>query len=357
MSTTALDTTKVEAFAKDLVNTLNRASIALMISVGHRTGLYDAMSEMKPATSPQIASKSGQNERYVREWLGCMVVAGIVEYEPSGTLYRLPAEHAACLTRMATPDNVAAFAQYISLLGSVEDKIVDCFKNGGGVPYSEFGRFHEVMVEDSGQTVVGGLEEHILPIVPGLREKLEQGIEVLDVGCGAGRALNLMADLFPNSRFLGVDFSEEAISMARDNAREKGVTNARFEVKDAADMGYTDAYHLVTTFDAIHDQARPDVVLKEIRKAVKPEGVYLMQDIAGSSHLENNIDHPMGGFLYTVSTMHCMTVSLAQGGMGLGTMWGREKAQEMLAAAGFPKVEVHDSPHDPQNSYYVCRKS
>ena len=286
-----------------------------------------------------------------------MVVAGIVEYDSSGELYSLPPEHAACLTREATPDNIAAFAQYIPLLGSVEDKIVDCFKNGGGVPYSEFGRFHEVMVEDSGQTVVGGLEDHILPIVPGLREKLEKGVDVLDVGCGAGRALILMAGLFPNSRFLGVDFSEEAIEMARAHADEKGATNATFGVKDAAELGYTDAYDLVTTFDAIHDQAKPDVVLKEIRKAVRPDGVYLMQDIAGSSKLENNKDHPMGGFLYTVSTMHCMTVSLAQGGMGLGTMWGKERAQEMLAEAGFSDVEVHDLSHDPQNSYYVSRKS
>ncbi len=356
MSATTLDTVKVEAFAEDLIGTLNRASIALMISIGHRTGLYDAMADMESATSEQIADRSGLNERYVREWLGCMVVAGIVMYTPSGKLYKLPPEHAACLTRDAAPDNIAAFAQYIPLLGTVEDKIVECFKNGGGVPYSEFGRFHEVMVEDSGQTVLGGLEEHILPIVPGLRERLEEGIDVLDVGCGAGRAVCLMADLFPRGRFAGVDFSEEAIGMARSHAGELGLTNATFEVKDAADLGLSDAYDFVTTFDAIHDQARPDVVLAGIREAVRPDGVYLMQDIAGSSKLENNMDHPMGGFLYAVSTMHCMTVSLAQGGMGLGTMWGRELAEEMLAEAGFTSVEVHDLPHDPQNSYYVCRK-
>ena len=241
MSATALDTTKAEAFGEDLLNTLNRASIALMISIGHRTGLYDAMADMEPATSAGIAEASGLNERYVREWLGCMVVAGIVEYDPSSMLYKLPPEHAACLTRDAAPDNIAAFAQYIPLLGTVENQIVDCFKNGGGVPYSEFDRFHEVMVEDSGQTVLGGLEEHILPVVPGLRKRLEQGIDVLDVGCGAGRAINLMAGLFPNSRFTGYDFSEEAIGMARSHAKELGLTNATFEVKDVTDLGITDA--------------------------------------------------------------------------------------------------------------------
>jgi 2-polyprenyl-3-methyl-5-hydroxy-6-metoxy-1,4-benzoquinol methylase len=292
----------------------------------------------------------------VREWLAAMVVGRIVEHNPEDETYYLPQEHAAFLTRVASPDNIAVTAQLIPLMGSVEDSIVESFKNGGGVPYSAFPRFHEVMAEDSGQTVVAALTDHILPLVPGLIERLESGIEVLDVGCGSGRALNLMARMFPNSRFVGYDFSEEAIARARTEAKEHGTTNARFEVKDAAVLDEKARYDLITTFDAIHDQADPAAVLKGIAAALKEDGVYLMQDIAGSSHLHNNLDHPIAPLLYTVSTMHCMTVSLAQGGEGLGTMWGEEKAREMLEEAGFKKVEVKQLPHDIFNNYFIITK-
>jgi cyclopropane fatty-acyl-phospholipid synthase-like methyltransferase len=214
------------------------------------------------------------------------------------------------------------------------------------------------MAEDSGQTVVAALTDHILPLVPGLSERLQEGIDVLDVGCGSGRAMNLMARKFPNSRFLGYDFSEEAISRARAEAQEHGTTNVRFEVKDAAALLEEKArYDLITTFDAVHDQADPAAVLKGIASALKDDGVYLMQDIAGSSHVHKNTDHPVAPFLYTISTTHCMTVSLAQGGEGLGTMWGEEKAKEMLREAGFTEVEVEQLPHDFVNSYYIIKKS
>jgi 2-polyprenyl-3-methyl-5-hydroxy-6-metoxy-1,4-benzoquinol methylase len=285
-----------------------------------------------------------------------MVVGRIVEYDPEDGTYYLPQEHAAWLTRAATPDNIAVTTQFIPLMAQVEDGIVESFKNGGGVPYSAFPRFHEVMAEDSGQTVVAALTDHILPLVPGLTERLEAGIAVLDVGCGSGRALNLMARMFPNSRFVGYDFSEEAIAHARAEAQEHGTSNVRFEVKDAAKLDEKERYDLVTTFDAIHDQAEPAAVLKGIADALKDDGVYLMQDIAGSSHVHNNLNHPIGPFLYTISTMHCMTVSLAQGGEGLGTMWGQEKAEEMLKDAGFKKVEIKQLPHDIFNNYFIITK-
>jgi SAM-dependent methyltransferase len=352
-----IDQARAEEFAERMVGVLNEGAIALMTSIGHRTGLFDAMAGLPPSTSEKIASAAGLNERYVREWLGAMVVGRIVEHEPEEGTYRLPQEHAAFLTRSASPDNIAAFAQYIPLLGSVEDGIVESFKNGGGVPYSAFPRFHEVMAEDSGQTVLPALTDHILPLVPGLTERLETGIDVLDVGCGSGRALNLMAHTFPNSRFLGYDLSGEAIARARAEAQEHGITNARFEVKDAATLDEEASYDLITTFDAVHDQADPGAVLKGIAAALREDGVYLMQDIAGSSHHHNNLEHPIGPFLYTISTMHCMTVSLAQGGEGLGAMWGEEKAKEMLEEAGFTRVGIEQLPHDFQNYYYIATKS
>jgi 2-polyprenyl-3-methyl-5-hydroxy-6-metoxy-1,4-benzoquinol methylase len=357
MDTQEINQERVEAFAGRMIGALNEGAIAVMTSIGHRTGLFDAMCGLPYSTSEEIASAANLSERYVREWLAAMVVGGIVEHDPENGKYYLPPEHAASLTRAASPDNIAVTAQFISVMGSVEDRIVEVFRRGGGVPYSAFPRFHEVMAEDSGQTVVAALFEHILPLVPGLTERLEAGIEVLDVGSGSGRALNLMARAFPGSRFTGYDISEEGVLRAITEAKEHGSTNIRFEVKDAATLDENARYDLITTFDAVHDQAHPAAVLEGIARALKNDGVYLMQDIAGSSHVHNNLDHPLGPFLYTISTMHCTTVSLSQGGEGLGTMWGEEKATQMLAEAGFGSVEVRRLSHDIANSYYIVRKS
>ena len=215
------------------------------------------------------------------------------------------------------------------------------------------------MAEDSGQTVIASLDEHILPLISGLKDDLERGIEVLDVGCGAGRAINLLAKLYPNSSFVGYDLSQEAVERGRREAAAGGLTNVKFEARDLSDFDITadpEAFDFVTTFDAVHDQAKPRAVLKGIAKTLKPTGVYLMQDIHGSSHAHGNVDHPIGTLLYTVSTLHCMTVSLAQGGEGLGAMWGQEKARELLDEAGFESIEIHQLDHDFQNDYYVVRK-
>jgi 2-polyprenyl-3-methyl-5-hydroxy-6-metoxy-1,4-benzoquinol methylase len=346
---------KAEAFSEGLVDVLNKSAIALALSIGHRCGIFNAMAGLPASTSQQIADAAGLNERYVREWLGTMVTGRVVNYFPETRTYQLPAEHAAFLTSEGE-FNMASSMQFVPLLGSVEDKLVACFRNGGGVPYSEFPRFHEVMAEESSQTVVAALEPHILPLVPGLTSKLEAGIDVLDVGCGSGRAMIALAERFPNSSFAGYDFSEEGIARARAEAGSKGLKNVRFDVRDAANIGETATYDLITSFDAIHDQADPAGMLASIEQALRPHGVYLIQDITGSSHLEKNYDLPVAPFLYTISYMHCMTVSLAYGGAGLGAMWGEEKAVEMLNAAGFGNVKIKHLEHDFMNTYYVATK-
>jgi 2-polyprenyl-3-methyl-5-hydroxy-6-metoxy-1,4-benzoquinol methylase len=354
-----VDTTKAQAFAGRLLTALNDAALCLMVSVGHRTGLFDVMSQSPPATSKDLASRARLNERYVREWLGAMVTARVVTMDPVTSCFSLPAEHAAFLTRAAVTDNMAVFAQYVAVMGGVEDDIVECFKRGGGVPYERFRRFHEVMAEDSGQSVLSSLESHILPLVPGLTERLAQGIRVLDVGCGRGRIMNRLAELYPRSRFMGMDLSADAIRFARDEALQRGLGNSDFMAVDLStfdESAEPESFDFITTFDAIHDQAKPLNVLKGIHRALKPEGVYLMQDISGTSHMDRDIEHPIGTFLYAISCMHCMTVSLAQGGEGLGAMWGEEKTREYLQRAGFRSITTHRFAHDIQNNWYVVRK-
>jgi ubiquinone/menaquinone biosynthesis C-methylase UbiE len=357
MTTHALDAARRDAFAERMLGVLNGGALSLMISIGHRSGLFDAMSRQGAETAEALARSAGLQERYVREWLGAMVAGGVVEYAPGSKTYHLPPEHAASLTRAARPDNLAATAQWIPLLASVEDEVLACFERGGGVPYASYERFHEVMAEESDQTVVAALCESILPLVPGLVPALERGIEVADVGCGSGRALNTMAQAFPKSRFTGYDVSAEAIAAARTEAADRGLKNTRFETRDVAELPGGSAFDLVTAFDAIHDQARPAEVLAGIARSLRPEGTFLMQDIRGTSRVEEDALHPLGAFLYTVSCLHCMTVSLAAGGAGLGAMWGVETARRMLDAAGFAKVEVKTLSHDVMNFYYVARRS
>lgn len=344
------------AFAERLLNILNSGALASMLSIGHRTGLLDTMATLGASTSKQIAEAAGLNERYVREWLGAMVTGRIVEYDSTRKTYILPAENAAFLTRSASPNNLATTMQFIPLVGAVEDAIVDCFYHGGGVPYSAYNRFHEVMAEDSAQTAVAALESYILPAAPGLKEQLLRGITVADIGCGRGCALLALASLFPNSHFVGYDLSNETIDWANTEVQRLGLGNISFYAQDAAQIAKRDRYDLIFTFDAVHDQAQPDVVLQNIYRALKPEGLYLMQDIRSSVHLEKNIDLPAAPLLYTISCNHCTAVSLAAGGPGLGAMWGEELAVDMLKAAGFTHIEVKQLEHDFQNNYYLIRK-
>lgn len=362
-ATPAFDPQKAEAFAGRFVSALNDAALCLMISIGHRLGLLDAMRDHAPETSAELAARMGLNERYVREWLGALTTSRVVEVDPAdpkAPRFRLPAEHAAFLTRPAGADNLAVFTQYIPILGQVEDEILDCFRHGGGVPYDRFPRFHDVMAEDSGQSVLSSLEAHIVPLVPGLADRLTAGLDMLDLGCGRGLVLMRLAEMYPASRFTGIDLSPEATAWGRAEARRRGVADrVTFVEADLSDYDVKaepSRYDFVTTFDAVHDQAQPLAMLKGIHRTLRPDGVYLMQDIKGSSHVHENLEHPIGTMLYAVSCLHCMTVSLAQGGEGLGAMWGEQKTREYVERAGFRSFVKHELAHDIQNNWYVIRK-
>lgn len=356
MTTQALDEKKAEAFAGQMIGMLNGGILATLTSVGHRTGLFDKLATMAPATSEQIAKEAELNERYVREWLAAMVTGRIIEFDPTGRTYRLPPEHAGFLTRAAGPNNMAKMTQFLALFGTVEDDIVESFRRGGGVPYSKFGKFQELMAEESAGVVDATLLNVTLPLIPGTVERLKEGIDVLDIGCGQGHAINTMARAFPKSRFTGYDFSEEGVRMGKEEAKEWGLSNSKFVVKDVSKVDDKAAFDLITAFDAIHDQAHPATVLKGIATALRPGGAFLMVDIAASSNLEDNLQHPMGPMLYGISTMHCMTVSLALGGDGLGTVWGEQLARKMLGDAGFKTIDVKSVEGDILNAYYVVTK-
>ena len=347
---------KADEFSENLLNKMNSAATTLMISVGHRIGIFDIMQDMLPSTAEKIADEARLNERYVREWLNVMVTSRIIDYDASSFTYKLPPEHAAFLTRKSSPNNMAVIAQFIPVLAYVEDEIIQVFKEGGGVPYEAYNRFHEVMSEESSQTIVSSLIEHILPLINGIIKKLEDGITVLDIGCGYGKALNLMARMYPKSQFYGYDICQETIENALKEAKLNGIQNITFEQRDLAQFRDSEKFDFITAFDVIHDQAQPDIVLKNVYNALKSQGVFLVQDIKSSSHVEKNMDHMLGPLIYTISCMHCMTVSLSQNGAGLGAAWGEELAQTMFEQAGFRNIEKHYLDQDIMNTYYILKK-
>ncbi|MDT5223113.1 MAG: hypothetical protein QOG19_520 [Mycobacterium sp.] len=353
VSETTSETT--EAFGNRIVKAIDSAGLAILLSVGHQTGLLDTMAGLAPSTSAEIAAAAGLNERYVREWLGGMTAAQVVEYDADSATYTLPAHRAAALTRAAGANNLARVTQFVGMLGEVEQKVINCFRAGGGVSYSEYPRFHTLMAEMSGEVFDGALIDVVLPLVRGLPERLHSGVDVADFGCGSGHAINLMARAFPASRFTGIDFSEEAVDTGARQAEALGLRNATFERHDLTRLDSVEAFDVITAFDTIHDQAQPARVLENIHRALRPGGVLLMVDIKASSRLEDNIGVPLSTYLYTTSMMHCMTVSLALDGVGLGTVWGRQLATSMLADAGFEEVEVAEIESDVLNNYYIAR--
>ncbi len=350
----SFDQSKAQAFAGKMLGALNSAALVLMASIGHRTGLFSQLAKASPTTAADLALNAHLAEHYVREWLAVMTTSGVVEYDARAGTYFLPAEHAAFVT-FGGPVNIAVNTQFLAVTAGVEDEMVARFRDGKGMHYHHYGRFHEVMAEASNQSIVSKLLDHVLPLVPGLRLRLEQGIDVLDVGCGAGRALLLLAKQFPRSRFVGLDLCAEAFTAAVETAQREGLANLTFKACDISGLDTFGVYDLVLAFDAVHDQKDPPSMLKAIRHSLRTGGAFLMVDIGGSSHLEKNVAHPLGSFLYMMSCTHCTPVSLGQGGPGLGAMWGVERASEMLSSAGFPDVQMTRLPHDMVNAYFIAR--
>lgn len=338
---------------EQLVRIFNDGGLAILAAIGHSTGLFDTLADLPPATSEQVADAAGLDERYVREWLAGVTTAGMVEYDPADRTYVLSADYAPFLTGRSA-DNLARSMRLVALMGQVAPLVVERFRTGGGLSYDDYPGFHAIQAEESAAVHDASLVERIIPLT-GLVDRLRAGVDVADIGCGRGHAVNLLAREFPASRFTGLDFSAEAVEAARIEAREWALTNATFVECDVAGTVDPGVYDLAVAFDAIHDQAHPATVLANVHRSLRPGGTFLMVDFNASSQLERNLDLPWAGFLYAISLTHCMSVSLGQGGDGLGTAWGVELAERMLREAGFTTVELHELEEDPFNAYFVAR--
>lgn len=352
----AMDEAKMGAFAQRMMDMYVGTILAYLLDIGERTKLFDAAAT-GPGTSAEIAERADLDERNVREVMSALATADIVEYDPATKQFTLPPEHAAVLTGQGM-GNMAKMMRGATFMAKYVPDVARAVVDGKGVPYSVYRpEFTEMMDGMNRQLYDLQLVDGYLPAVPGLVDTLAAGARVADVGCGSGHSIALMAEAFPKSAFTGFDFAADAIEQAQKEADSLGLTNATFQVQDVAKLSTDEPFDVVFAFDAIHDQADPATVLKRVHDVLKPGGVFVMIDVRAASALEDNLGNPLASMIYGVSALHCMQVSLAEGGVGLGTAWGTELATQMLKDAGFGDVAVHDPPPtDFFNQIYAARK-
>jgi 2-polyprenyl-3-methyl-5-hydroxy-6-metoxy-1,4-benzoquinol methylase len=330
---------KLQAFAQKAIGDVGGTLTVIMCSLGDRLGLFKALGARGPATSVELAAGCGLQERYVREWLSQMAVAGYLEYDPGSSRFTLPPEHAAILADEAGPMFLGGLYHFLPALVAPLERLLQAFREGGGVHQSAYDeRFWEGLERFTGVGFENFMLQLWIPAVPGVQRTLDEGALVADVGCGTGRALIKLAQAYPKSRYVGYDVHEPAIARATAKAQAAGVSDrVSFRHLDVS-KGLPDSYDLITTFDVVHDSVDPRGLLRAIRGALKPDGTYLVQEINCQDRLEQNIG-PLGAVKLGASVLYCMTTSLANGGVGLGTIGLPEsRLREYCREAGFESV-------------------
>lgn len=340
-------------FAQQVVQHLSSAMVVTQLELGRRTGLLEALAT-EPLTDAELAERTDLVRRYVQEWLGVMVTGGIVVHDPPSDTFRLPPEHAAALVA-ASPYNLGGMVSIATGAAAGLDALEEAFRTGGGVAYED----QPIDVDDtidrlSRHRYDALLVDSYLAQVPGLTTRLDDGARVLELGCGRGRAARLVARAFPASEVVGVDLSEQAVATAATAAAEEGLDNVAFVTGSATDPP-AGPWDVVCAFDVVHDLAEPFVALEAARGVLAPDGVLLMIDSGAPPTLAEQAELPWAPMMYGVSLAHCLTVSLAQDGAGLGAMWGREAALAALDHAGFSDVVTHELKGDPMDLLYVAR--
>jgi 2-polyprenyl-3-methyl-5-hydroxy-6-metoxy-1,4-benzoquinol methylase len=352
-----IDLEKLNDYAKLVFGTLAGAVTATMIHLGDRLGLYRAMADQESVTSARLAAKTGLAERWVREWLCQQGAAGVLENRGDGRFGLSPEGRAALVDESSPACGVGFFHDLPEIIGIVK-RLPDAFRTGIGLPYDAFGPEGARGIERGfGPWFRTLLVPFALPQVAGLVDRLREGVEVADVGCGAGVAVIEMARAFPRSTFHGWDISAHALVRAEENRREAGVPNARFHDARREPLPADGRFAFVTTFDCLHDMTDPAGVVRQIRAALRPDGAWLVVDIKARDTYEENVArNPMAAMMYGMSVLTCMSSALSEaGGAGLGTLGLPPSVlRRMVEAAGFTGFETLELEH-PVNAFYVVR--
>ncbi|XP_030832655.1 uncharacterized protein LOC105443044 [Strongylocentrotus purpuratus] len=351
-----------DQFEKRFSTLVIHGFVSLSTSLGIQSGLFEALIKLKDVerTVKEIADTAGLKERYVKEWLGVMVAADIVDINPETEKYSLPPHRITFFQSGSSDSNLAVTLTDLTMYGAVYKKLLDCLKKDGpqGLSYSEYTDFHTVMSNHSSIWVLQHLVQDFIPSMPQIEERMKSGIRILDLGCGRGLASLAFAESYPNSTVVGLDFSQEAINYGKERAKEKGLTNVEFIREDAACIpdDWNNTIDYIYTFNVIHDLAHADKVLLALNRILKPDGVFSMIDIDCNTKHSENASNEYCSMLYTMSLFHCLAISLFfEGSVGLGTCWGREKATEFLKDAGF-QVNSITKPVGSSQAHYMCTK-
>jgi SAM-dependent methyltransferase len=338
MAITDIDERKLEAFIGHTATELGAALNAALVTLGDELGLYRAMADSQPVTPAELADRTGTLERYVREWLNAQAASGFVVYDELGT-YVLPPEHALVLADEASPFSMTGNFQAANAAVAVRERLAERFINGDGVGWHEHhhGLWHGVE-RGFAASYRTYLVSEWLPALDGVVEKLEAGARVADVGCGHGASTILMAQAFPASSFVGIDYHADSIETARRRAARAGVADrVTFEVAGAADYA-GEGFDLVAFFDAFHDLGDPLGAARRAAAALAPGGTCLLVEPYAGDRVEDNLN-PVGRLYYGFSTLVCTPGSLSQPGRAaLGTQAGEARLREVLTAGGFGSV-------------------
>lgn len=353
-SVETVDSQTVE-FTKRIGGDIAGLMLIRMSAIGERLGLFKDLAENGPATSEELAARTGLDERYVREWLGCLSAAGYLDHDKKTDRHSIPPEHVPVLADDTSRYYMGGMLRMMTGAMKPYDQLIEAFKSGGGLDFSTY--------DDD---LWSGMERHTcvryrnllieewMPLMPDVEAKLNAGATMADLGCGRGHALIRLAKMYPNARFFGFDVFEPNIKLAKDHAREAGVEDrVTFQARNFVE-GLPDTYDVISTFDVIHDMARPREGLKAIRKALKDDGIYIVLEIVSEDDPADNVGLT-AAIKYGISVHFCMTTSLAQGGAGLGTLGMPEaRVREYCNEAGFSSVRRLPFD-DPFNCLYEVR--
>ncbi len=336
---TAIDQNRLNDFLGIMVSDLAAATSAVLVIIGHKLGLYEAMAGAGPLTAAEVAERAGCAERYVREWLNNQAAGGYVTYEPKSGKYLLPPEQAYALADSTSPVFLPPALELTASMYLDEEMALEAFRTGDGVPWHAH---NERLFCGTAAFFRNGYQQHLtaewLPSLDGVVDKLERGASVADVGCGFGHSSIIMAQSFPKSRFHGFDYHDASVSAAEELAQEAGVTD-RVQFRKASAKDYpAERYDLICFFDCLHDMGDPVGAARHAREALADDGALMLVEPMAGGRIEDNLN-PVGRLYYAASTTLCCAHSLSEEvGMALGAQAGEPRLSEVLGEAGFTRV-------------------
>jgi 2-polyprenyl-3-methyl-5-hydroxy-6-metoxy-1,4-benzoquinol methylase len=359
MSSTAIasnvDPDRLQQFMQSAVQDVGAAMHAALVFIGDKLGLYKAMAGAGPLTSAELASRTGMNERYIREWLHANAAGQYVRYDPGSQTFELPPEQAMALAIEDSPVYMPGAFQIIASCFKDAETIADAFRTGAGVGWDQHD--HNLFCGTERffrPSYVASITSSWIPSLEGVEEKLQRGARVADIGCGHGASTVLMAKAYPNSKFFWFDYHEGSIEAARRAAEAAGVTDrVTFEVARSKSFPGTN-YDLVAIFDALHDMGDPAGAARHVYEALAADGTWMIVEPFANDRLEDNLN-PVGRVYYSASTMICTPASKAQEvGLALGAQAGEARIREVVMSGGFTRFRR--AAETPFNFVFEARR-